>query len=100
MQNILPIPLPDHHGLRCWQRLVASCAGGHASRPHLIIDFFLLVHHLLIFLYLLLPVLLFRGCCVLLRRCSRPSGLDGYSSRRHTTCWGDKAASLWKIGSW
>src|SRR6266852_471752 len=66
MQHILPIPLPDHHRLCRWQRLVASCAGGHTSRPHLIIVLFLLVHHLLICQQLLLPLLLFCLCCVLM----------------------------------
>jgi hypothetical protein len=100
MQDILAISLLDHYGLRRRERLVASCAGGQTSRPYVIIVPFLLVHYLLILLDRLLTVLLIRGCCALLRRCSCPSGLGGCFSRRYTTRFADEAASLWKAGSW
>ena len=58
MQHVLPIPLPDYYGLLCWQRLVATYAGGHTSWPDIIVVLFLFVQHLLIDLQLLLPLLL------------------------------------------
>ena len=99
MQHVLPIPLTDHHRLRCWQRLVALCAGGHTSWPDVVIVLFLFVHYLLVSLQLLLPLLLFGSYYALLRRCSCPSGLDECPMCRHTIRCGDEAPSLWKVCS-
>ena len=89
MQHVLPIPLADHNWLLCWQRLVAACAGGHTSWPDVIIVLFLIAHHLLVNLHLLLPLLL--------RRCSCPSVLDKCSMCGHTIRCADEALSLWKV---
>src|SRR5206468_3598818 len=99
VQDILPISATDYDGLRSWQRLVAPCAGGQTSGPHVIIVPFLLVQYLLLILLdRLLPVLLIRGCCAMLRRCSRPSRLGGCFSRRYSTRRGDEATPLPNVG--